>query len=270
MSKNCRTCSIEKCLEEFSGKSSKCKVCTAEYARSQYQKNGRANQRTKTSLKKGGKCDVCQREDHLEFDHVNPENKNVTIGRCQNSSVIVSEAKQCRLLCMWCHRIHSWEQRQKTKKCYDLKVLEDTILFNDDGIVCTGPICKWRKLDPSMFKPRKDGNVRKFYSHCNVCQSYTGNLKRKNARKIVDAKKHEIGKCQLCEKTVVAGTEMCFDFDHLNPLEKHDTISSLTTKGSTKTKIQKELAKCRLLCCFCHFDHTNETKVFHRKRGTLS
>jgi hypothetical protein len=35
-----------------------------------------------------------------------------------------------------------------------------------------------------------------------------------------------------------------------------------------KKENDEEILKCRLLCCRCHFQFTNDTKTFHKKRST--
>jgi hypothetical protein len=51
---------------------------------------------------------------------------------------------------------------------------------------------------------------------------------------------------------VEKGFEYCFDFDHLR--DKIRNVSSMTS--FSLNKIDQEIAKCQLLCCYCHVDKT--------------
>lgn len=66
--------------------------------------------------------------------------------------------------------------------------------------------------------------------------------------------KLEIGKCQLCDFEVNENNHYCFDFDHLDQSTKSRSLCQLA--GSTIEIIQKEIDKCRLLCCKCHRLHS--------------
>lgn len=72
-------------------------------------------------------------------------------------------------------------------------------------------------------------------------------------------------KCATCEEETVC----CFDFDHVPEKgEKVGNISEMTQKNkNNEDEIRQEIAKCRLLCCICHFRYTNETKMYHVAKG---
>jgi len=47
-------------------------------------------------------------------------------------------------------------------------------------------------------------------------------------------------------------------FDHINPEDKIDNISSMICDSSYSIQdISLEISKCRILCAFCHRIHTN-------------
>lgn len=53
----------------------------------------------------GGKCAKCGSTEHLEFDHIDPENKSFNISKLLNHSKheVEDEIKKCQLLCNKCH-----------------------------------------------------------------------------------------------------------------------------------------------------------------------
>jgi hypothetical protein len=57
----------------------------------------------------GGKCVICQSEDSLEFDHIDPEQKSFSVGAVLTHawSKLEPELKKCQLLCQDCHRTKS-------------------------------------------------------------------------------------------------------------------------------------------------------------------
>lgn len=55
----------------------------------------------------GGKCQRCGSIDNLEFDHIDPKDKNFTIGKRLVSAPIDEikiELEKCQLLCKLCHK----------------------------------------------------------------------------------------------------------------------------------------------------------------------
>jgi hypothetical protein len=45
-------------------------------------------------------------------------------------------------------------------------------------------------------------------------------------------------------------------FDHLDPQEKHDHVSTLAHSSCSLKRLQAEVAKCRVLCANHHQKHT--------------
>jgi len=80
----------------------------------------------------------------------------------------------------------------------------------------------------------------------------------------VDAYKRKFFCCQNpdCEEDgpnegkMRKGFEVCFDFDHIERVEKWKAIGEIVHNGKTlktnKPLLDAELAKCRLLCVNCH------------------
>jgi 5-methylcytosine-specific restriction endonuclease McrA len=53
----------------------------------------------------GGKCIRCSSKDFLEFDHIDPSSKIMTIARAssRNEEFFWIEVNKCQLLCVPCH-----------------------------------------------------------------------------------------------------------------------------------------------------------------------
>ena len=90
----------------------------------------------------------------------------------------------------------------------------------------------------------------------------------------VDARKREIGCCELCKRPVLKGQEHAFDFDHRNGATKmigKDTLAgrvggvaglvhncaNRAALDEIKDILDNEMSLCRLLCTNCHHRHTH-------------
>ncbi len=81
---------------------------------------------------------------------------------------------------------------------------------------------------------------------------------RKNKEKLHKFKLN-IGKCQMCQRAVLSEETPGFDFDHIDRVSKHRSISFLVCNGyAWENTILPEIEKCRLLCAICHVMHTQE------------
>ena len=78
--------------------------------------------------------------------------------------------------------------------------------------------------------------------------------------------KADIGSCQDCDRQVQSGLEMCFDFDHIDPTTKANSVSQMMS--ASEVRIAAEIAKCRLLCCYCHKDRTAKQRGYHYVKTT--
>ena len=70
--------------------------------------------------KKAKGCEICGYNEHpsaLEFDHLPQHKKHEAISRMvdYNLKRLFKEIRKCRILCVYCHRIHTDEQRRLTK-----------------------------------------------------------------------------------------------------------------------------------------------------------
>lgn len=84
--------------------------------------------------------------------------------------------------------------------------------------------------------------------------------RRKKVRKDFDEFKSTLS-CEKCGETHIS----CLDFHHNNPDEKDMEISQAVHRSWSKEKIEKELAKCTVLCANCHrklhYDEKNAVLV---------
>jgi hypothetical protein len=82
-----------------------------EKCKEQNSKNSvRRKQKLKEEAKKklGGKCIWCGTTENLEFDHIDPAQKQFTISAFPYSAELWwKEVEKCRLLCKSCHKRHS-------------------------------------------------------------------------------------------------------------------------------------------------------------------
>ena len=110
------------------------------------------------------------------------------------------------------------------------------------------------------------------FCHRLVSQQERGTLKHPTMLKkkaYVDKIKLKIGECQLCKRKVLQDQCCAFDFDHIDAKLKQDGICKMVISYSLKRFkqcIDLEIAKCRLICCMCHRDHTRK----QRREKTLA
>lgn len=62
----------------------------------------------------GGKCAECGSTEGLEFDHINPKTKLMSIARAasRSESFFWTEVAKCQLLCIYHHKIKTRKQKQ--------------------------------------------------------------------------------------------------------------------------------------------------------------
>lgn len=204
----------------------------------------------------GKKCETCGENDIrlLEFAHYDRKNKNTNISYTQSIKVLEAELEHGRFLCVWCHRLETRKELDEIvkNKSYEYTDIEMTTNTGESK-KCTGPVCNGKIRDLSFFYLRTTG---KHIDNCKKCVSYQSRLKRMRKVEYVNNVKLNIGECAMCSVKVTKETFCCFDFDHIDRKNKTGNISYLV--NSSIEKIDKEIAKCRLLCCKCHKLHTIE------------
>lgn len=241
-------------IEDFIKNCNHCKEYANYCFRKTYKEKGQKHQHYRLNQKIGKSCELCGEKEliFLEFDHIKPENKIGPIAGLPGCKKIKEEIKKTRILCVWCHRLHSKKQRELNKKIYKTFPAGDHIT---DWKICNGPLCNGIKRNKlTDFHKRKNGVLQ---SKCKECTNYNMQLNRIKKRNYVNDIKLQISCCNLCNIKVTSETTCCFDFDHLDRSKKVNTISRMTQINSIQ-KIEKEIEKCQLLCCYCHVRKTSK------------
>jgi hypothetical protein len=97
-----------------------------------------------------------------------------------------------------------------------------------------------------------------------------------DAYNYVKAQKRKTGVCagykldgSKCEYLCIEGNEHHFDWDHIVPraIAGGEMLSKLIKKAATYGVLDKEIAKCQLLCKFCHANKSlgNNGKQLHKQ-----
>jgi hypothetical protein len=244
----------------FSPKGRICRECCNEKIKEYHKKNGRAYQNFKNELKSQSACVKCGCTDIrlLEFDHIGE--KTITMAKSFSKKKIQDESVNTQILCVWCHRLKSREQMDKTREKLDEKFQRLLIEpSSSEGKSCKGILCNEKLRPLSSFYKTPSGIV---WPHCRTCESYRGRSIRDSNQECSNSTKLRIGKCELCTLEVTPETTCAFDFDHLR--DKSVNISILVRlNGDKRKQIQEEIEKCRLLCCRCHKLHTTDQQGFH-------
>ena len=210
-------------------------------------------------LRENKTCAHCPHDQvrHLEFDHLDPTKKIALVTRITNIVKLRAEAAKCQLLCIWCHRIKSAAQRP-ARRVYT-KPEPDA-----EGRVCHGLLCQGQIRANEHFYHRKG----KPYGCCKTCKLFCNQqIRIERAAYVRNMKLNVIKQCQTCPRKVEAGFEMCFDFDHIDQSTKKNSISNMLRSGASQKTLDAEIAKCRLLCCYCHKDHTAEQLEYHYSKA---
>ena len=84
--------------------------------------------------------------------------------------------------------------------------------------------------------------------------------RKEKAKEWINTKKQEIGCCADCGRLVpeLAILQKGFEFDHIDPSTKKQTISYMVNHGASLNALAAELAKCQLLCRLCHREKTKK------------
>jgi len=132
-----------------------------------------------------------------------------------------------------------------SKQCYRCKVIKDTSEFhkysrNRDGLQ---PYCRQCKkaIDYEHFKkyPRRNYKRNKANVLRNKIWVYN----------YLKTKQCEWEGCTVDDPDMLV-------FDHINPDEKRDHVSTMAAASFSLKTIQEEVAKCRVLCANHHQKHT--------------
>lgn len=203
-------------------------------------------------------CALCGCNDALEFQHVDARSKILdkhgnTVGLAEYArwpmlggpEAMLKEREKCIILCTNCHRMETANDSYWSLKSDDLANVS-------------------RKDNAPAYDKKK---------HLQI---------KEEKRQYVNSLKNNTGKCEECTAEVVQSTAECipgkrylphcFDYAHISELSKGDekgmfgTVAKLVYSGRNikreKPNIDREIAKCRLLCACCHRVETNR-----RRRG---
>ena len=105
------------------------------------------------------------------------------------------------------------------------------------------PVCRaaWNDYIRARYKPKRPG--------------LTGRARSRNealeARLVVIEAKLARGGCADCGRPITLENYMAFDLDHVDPADKSFTIST-KYKHVGHDRLRAEIAKCELLCAYCH------------------
>ena len=191
-----------------------------------------------------GPCKMCK---YNNFEHL------VAVRTCQEEAQykklreysrqeLQAEIDRHTIMCTWCFRIY-------------MSKLHKSILPPpfDPTKPCCGRLCNTQGV---FFKQ---------YQLCPACFEFHGTLKQERYN-FVNSFKRSFQCCPSCKVEIREGNEMCFDLDHLDPYQKEYNVSHMIRRLAPMHAIEKEMQKCRILCCLCHIDHTKTQKhIFQRK-----
>jgi hypothetical protein len=131
------------------------------------------------------------------------------------------------------------------KQCCRCKVIKDTSEFHrsaprKDGLQSYCRSCK-RGIDSEHYQrnPRRNYDRTREYRLRNQKWLY----------EYLRTKRCEWGGCTVNDADMLV-------FDHLNPREKRDHVSTMANSSWGLKSIQDEVAKCRVLCANHHQKHT--------------
>lgn len=189
--------------------------------------------------------------------------KNVPQGK------LLDELSKRVVICAKCRRLHPpavppshhrwWRLEPMHNMCVDcgaIGKLGSTCFLVDITYSMVGNHSKGPVLVPSkLCKESKKHARRQQPSRCTHCAAnFKGRVQQAhhtNTRLKLDA-----GRCEFCSTAVTKDTVAAFDWDHLDRNLKFKSVSTLVFEGCSPSVVQREVAKCRLLCVFCHINWT--------------
>ena len=139
------------------------------------------------------------------------------------------------------------------------------LCFNCHWMASTGNVMQER-INPDSLPVMKQGDNPQAYHKRNHL------VNKRKKQDYVDAKKIEIGGCAECQMKVVSrgsdwtpadsGWPHVFQFAHRSELDKDMSISRIVDSKRTfdndKGRLDREIARCRLLCMCCGQVETDE------------
>jgi len=125
----------------------------------------------------------------------------------------------------------------------------------------------------AAFKPK---GTHSWQAYCVACQAaYRQQHYRANKQKYVEKAKRsaaarrgtireliqrsKIGK--TCADCGQAYPPWVLQFDHLDASKKQAAVANMATRGPSLARVEKEIAKCEIVCANCHAERTYRRRI---------
>jgi hypothetical protein len=160
------------------------------------------------------------------------------------------------------------------KQCRNCKLEKEISLFgkgNDpkDGKKYWCKDCiKIKERDYNKTESGKASNKKKTDKYRADNLEFCKELSRTNTNRIIEENRQFLNNmknvpCSICGKSF---PPECMDFDHINPAEKNFEISAALWKTTSRAKVEEEIKKCRIICCYCHADITHSSRPINKNK----
>jgi hypothetical protein len=114
--------------------------------------------------------------------------------------------------------------------------------------------------DPVVRKAKQAGYSKTYYEKNRELVISKINVKKKIHKAWFVNYKKQLS-CATCGESRPAA----LDFHHVKPCKSNKKVHKLVSDGHTKIRIEKEIAKCVVLCSNCHRIHHEEERENKRK-----
>ena len=199
-------------------------------------------------------CKKCRKEEHYETIRAYLKEKKIEMGgkcvKCQYSNIDVLQFDH-----------YKGDKIAEVHSMQSIKKIDEEI--KKCQLLCS--IC--HHIKTAQEHKHKDFTNKNMTNKLN-------NIERNY--EYVDYIKLKIGSCQMCKRNINSEIkeEFCaYHFDHIDENNKTANVSFLCKQGYSIDTIDKELAKCQLLCANCHmirtikqFNYYNYTNKDKKKR----
>lgn len=268
--KKCKTCCITKTTDQFTkdgtlldGFRADCNDCRSKYRSKKASEYSQLHKTQEIELKKKlcQKCNCIKSINEFGYKKYKKSGKDSICKQCSSQR----QLKLDRYKKLLVQRFLQFKTCVDCG-CKDWKLLENDHIENDKANNIHGlsyrTISKLPTLKKIALELKKCEVVcikcHRIRTHKRFETSSEHVLKQlKNERReMVDQLKLETRQCVLCNSQVSNDTTFLFDWDHINPTAKIESISEMCNTLQPIDKIQQEIKKCRLLCCSCHRLHT--------------
>jgi hypothetical protein len=257
--KICNKCHTEKDITDFAlnGKFRRgiCKLCMSKHD-TIYHKQRRPVDRVRcrnivhsvnqyvNSTKVNKPCAICGKiydSQLMQYDHTDRSSKIMNLSRIGGSTRSFQKAKKeidkCILMCVYCHR------KKTALECKEFAItIESKVEYKGiDARVCIR--CSVSQ-HPDSFIICKGLKI----NVCHQCERERSRHKRQVAFDYANSIK-SVTPCADCGLTF---DPCCMDFDHLPGYKKKYGINRMCSNGTSICLIEKEIAKCEVVCAGCH------------------